>query len=362
MGSRPHPARWPARLTIQDTTMTRYVIRRLLILPFTLLGLSVLVFALLQLLDPGERAVLYVTSIPKTQQALDDIVHKYGLDQPIYVQYLNWLGRLAHGDLGWSKTAQQPVLSAIGQYFPATLELTLWSFLPIVLGGIWMGTLAAVHRDRLLDHLVRLFSIAGYAFPAFVFGLLMLMIFYAALQWFPPGRLSDWADVAVHAPAFHSYTGMYSLDALLNARRDIFVDAVRHLVLPALTLTYVNWALVLRVTRSAMLEVLQAEYMTVARAKGLPERYRIARHARPNALIPVFTVSGLLFAGLLNGAVLAEAVFDYHGIGWWAANAALNFDAVSVLGITLLDGALLILINLAVDIAYSYLDPRIRLS
>jgi peptide/nickel transport system permease protein len=342
--------------------VSRYIIRRLLILPVTLLGLSMLIFAMLQLLDPAERAVLYVTSIPKTQQTLDAVIRRYGLDQPIYVQYLNWLGQVARGDLGWSRTAQEPVLNAIGQYFPATLELALWSFIPIMVGGIWLGTQAAVHHDGPIDHLARLFSMIGYSVPAFVFGLVMLMIFYAALQWFPPGRLSDWADAAAHAASFHTVTGMYTIDSLLNGRPDIFLDALRHLALPALTLIYVNWALILRVMRSAMLEVLNAEYMTVARAKGLSMRYLIRNHARPNAMIPVLTVGGLLGAGLLNGAVLAEAVFDYHGIGWWAANAALNFDAVSVLGITLLDGGLLILINLAVDVAYGYLDPRIRLS
>src|SRR6476619_393393 len=170
--------------------MTGYIIRRLLILPITLMGLSILIFGMLQFLDPAERAAMYVSSPPKTQDALDAIIHKYGFDQPVYVQYWNWLGGLSHGDLGWSKTAQQPVLSAIGSYFPATLELALWSFIPIMVGGIWLGILAAVNHDKWIDQVARILSIVGYAFPTFVFGLLMLMIFYAALQWFPPGRLS----------------------------------------------------------------------------------------------------------------------------------------------------------------------------
>jgi peptide/nickel transport system permease protein len=341
--------------------MTRYVVRRLLIMPITLLGLSMLVFVMLQLLPVGVRATLWIPGIPKTPDALNNVIHKYGLDQPLYVQYAQWLGEVIHGNLGWSKTSQQPVLSAIASYFPATLELALWSFFPIMFGGIWLGTKAAVHKDRLIDHSARIFSIIGYAFPTFVFGLLLLMIFYASMQWFPPGRLSDWADAVTHSPAFHTYTGMNTVDSLLNLRLDIFLDALRHIVLPTVTLTYVSLALVLRVMRSSMVAVLSAEYTTVARAKGLSERYLIAHHARPNAMIPVVTIGGLLFAGLLNGSVLVETVFDYHGIGWWAAKAALELDAISVLGITMLFGTLLILVNLAVDVAYAYLDPRIRI-
>jgi peptide/nickel transport system permease protein len=342
--------------------MSRYIIRRLLILPIVMLGLSMLIFAMLQLLDPVERATLYVTSPPKNPRALAEIIQKYGLDQPIYVQYARWLGQVLHGDLGWSKTAEMPVLTAIATYFPATLELALWSFVPILAIGVWLGIQAAIHHDGLIDQLARVFSIIGYSFPTFVFGLLMLMIFYAALHWFPPGRLSEWATAVVISPGFHQVTGMNTVDALLNGRFDVFMDALRHLILPALTLSYVNWALILRVTRSSMLDVIRQEYITVARAKGLSERVVINRHARPNAMIPVATIGGLLLVGLLNGVVITETVFNYHGMGWWAANAALNFDAVSVLGITLFDGALLILANLVVDIMYAYLDRRISLA
>ena len=341
--------------------MISYIIRRLLILPLVMFGLSILIFGLLQALDPVERAALYVTSPPKNPAALEEIIHKYGLDQPVYVQYARWLGNVLHGDLGWSKTAQMPVLDAIRTYLPATLELTLWSIVPIIVIGIWMGVQAAIHHDQLIDQAARVFSIVGYSFPTFVFGLLVLMIFYAALHLFPPGRLSDWATAIVYSPEFHRYTGMNTIDALLNGRGDIFLDALRHLVLPALTLAYVNWALILRVTRSSMLDVINQDYVTTARSKGLSEKAVINRHARPNAMIPVATIGGLLFVGLLNGAVITETVFNYHGMGWWAANAALNFDAISVLGIALFGGALLVLANLAVDLLYAYLDPRIRL-
>ncbi len=342
--------------------MTSFIIRRLLVMPVTLLGLSLLIFSMLQLLDPVQRASLYISSPPKTADALQAVIHTYGLDKPVWEQYANWLGNLAKGDLGWSKTGQQPVLSAIGNYFPATLELALWSFIPIITVGVWLGVKAAVNHDRPLDQVTRIFSIVGYAIPTFVFGLLMLMIFYATLQWFPPGRLSDWANRVVYSPGYHTITGMNTIDALLNLRLDIFWDAVLHILMPALTIAYVNWALILRVVRSSMLDVLRAEYTTVARAKGLKESAVINRHARPNAMIPVVTIGGLFFAGLLNGAVISETVFNFHGVGWWATNAATNLDAVSVLGVTLFSGALLILANLVVDILYGFLDPRIRLA
>jgi len=341
--------------------MVNYIVRRLLILPVVLFGLSVLIFGMLMLLSPVERAALYVTSVPRTADAVNQIIQKYGLNQPFYQQYWRWLSGILHGNLGWSKTAQMPVIQAIKLYFPATLELALWSFVPIIVGGTWLGIQAAIHHDTFIDHAARVFSIVGYSFPTFVFGLLMLMIFYANLQWFPPGRLSDWAYAVVTSPAFHQYTGMNTVDALLNLRFDIFLNALRHIFLPALTLAYVSWALILRVARSSMLEVLSQDYVRTARAKGMPERMVINRHARPNAMIPVATIGGLLLVGFLNGVVITETVFNYHGMGLFAANAALNFDAVTILGIALLAGSMLVVANLVVDVMYSYLDPRIRL-
>ncbi len=342
--------------------MINYIIRRLLILPFVIFGLSILIFGMLMMLSPVERAALYVTQPPKNPAALQAIITKYGLDRPIYDQYEQWVVKVLHGDLGWSKTAEMPVAEAIKTYLPASLELAIWSFVPIVFIGTWLGIQAAVHHDSFIDQAARVFSIIGFSFPTFVFGLLVLMVFYANLHWLPPGRLSEWASAIVRSSDFHTYTGMYTIDALLNRRIDIFLDAIRHLILPALTLAYVDWAVILRVARSSMLDVIQQDYIRTARAKGLPQSRVINQHARPNALIPVATLGGLLLVGLLNGVVITETVFNYHGMGLFAASAALNFDAVSVLGVALLAGVLLVLANLFVDILYSYLDPRIRLN
>lgn len=342
--------------------MSRYIIRRLLILPIILFGLSLLIFGILQFLDPAERASLYVSDIPKTKGGLDAIIQKYGLNDPIYMQYGRWVNQILHGDLGWSRSSNEPVINSLRKFFPATAELAIWSFIPIIVVGVWLGVLAATHQDKLIDQAARVFSIIGYSFPTFVFGLLVLMIFYANLQWFPPGRLSDWANQVLYSGNYTTYTGMNTVDSLLNGRTDIFFDALRHMVLPAVTLSYINWALILRVTRSSMLDVIRQDYVTVARAKGLAERVVINKHARPNALIPVATLGGLLLVGLMNGVIITETVFNYRGIGFWVANAALHLDVITVLDVALFEAALLVFANLIVDVLYAYLDPRIRLA
>jgi len=195
-----------------------------------------------------------------------------------------------------------------------------------------------------------------------VFGLLVLMIFYANLHWFPPGRLSDWANQVVLSPDFHRYTTLLTFDSLLNGRFDIFLDALRHMILPILTLSYISWATFVRVTRSSMLETLRMEYVTTARAKGLPERTVIFKHAQPNAMIPVITLAGFQVIGLLGGVVITETVFTYPGIGQAAAQAAAQLDVVTVLGFALFNGFILIVSNLVVDVLYAFVDPRVRLS
>ena len=245
--------------------------------------------------------------------------------------------------------------------FPATLELTIWAVVPILLGGIWLGAVAAVRHNKLADQVVRLFSILGYSLPSFVFGLVVLMLFYAKLGWFPPGRLSIAMTEVVMGPGFQRFTTMNSIDALLNRRPDVFVDSLRHLVLPVITLSFFSWSLLVRVTRSSMLETLRQDYVTTARAKGLAEHDVIGRHARPNALIPVATIAGLLILLLLNGVVITETVFNYPGMGKAAADAAVQLDVITVLGLVLFNGIILVLSNLIVDITYAFLDPRIRL-
>ncbi|NTW09643.1 MAG: ABC transporter permease [Anaerolineaceae bacterium] len=353
--------------------MLTYILRRLLLMPIILAAVTILIFAMLSLLTPYERASLYVSDIPKKTGALDGIIEKYGLDDPAPVQYWYWLvgrfdpdtnttkGGVLRGNLGWSKTGKSDVAEVIGRRLPATVELALWAGIPMIAIGIYLGVQAAIHHNRFIDQLLRVFSILGYSIPIFVFGLLVLLLFYARLGWFPPGRLSDWAMQVIQTDSFVSYTRMYTLDAILNGRFDVFKDAAIHLILPSITLAYLNWAYLLRVTRSSMLDVLRQDYMTTARAKGLTENIILNRHALRNALIPVVTIGALTLIGLLNGVVITETIFNYPGMGSFMSEAALSLDVVSVLGFTLFSSFILVAGNLVVDVLYGVIDPRIRL-
>jgi peptide/nickel transport system permease protein len=354
--------------------MLQFIIRRILIMPFILFGVTVLIFAMISLLSPSDRAALYVRDIPKNEAVMTGVIKRYGLDRPIYEQYWWWLvgrqdgvsgqmiGGILRGNFGYSRSASQPVGKLIARRFPATVELTLYSIVPIIGIGILLGIAAAVNHNKPIDQVARIFSIIGYSFPSFVFGLLALMFLYAQLQWFPPGRLSAWASEVVDSPTFRNFTYLVTFDALLNGRVDIFLDALRHMVLPIITLSYINWALYLRVTRSSMLETLRQEYVVTARAKGLSERAVVNGHARPNALIPVATLGGITIASMLGGVVITETIFDYPGIGSAAGAAAAQLDVITVLSLTMMTGGILILANLVVDIMYAVLDPRVRLS
>ncbi len=354
--------------------MVNYIIRRILLIPILLVGVSLIIFGMLQFMSPSERVTLYLREVPRGEEQVNAVIRRYGLDKPIYVQYWNWLvgtidpvtgervGGVLRGDLGWSRVAIQPVTASIAHRFPATAELAIWAFVPIILVGIWLGIQAAVHHNQFIDQVARIFSIIGYSFPTFVFGLLMLMLFYVKLDWFAPGRISEWAATIIGSSGFHRYTNMNTFDALLNGRFDIFIDALKHLVLPILTLSYLNWALLLRVTRSSMLEAMRQDYITTARSKGIPERQVINRHALPNALIPVATVAGFMVITLLNGVVITETIFAFPGIGSQAAAAASQLDVVTVLGYALFSGTILIVANLVVDVLYAMIDPRVRLS
>jgi ABC-type dipeptide/oligopeptide/nickel transport system permease component len=340
--------------------MTAFIVRRLLLLPLVALGVSMLIFLLLQFLTPAMRASLYIHD-PKQLNALPEIIQKYHLDQPVYVQYWDWFGQVLHGDLGWSETAREPVADAIRGYLPATMELGFFAFVGILSFGIWLGTAAAVNKDKAVDHLSRFASISGHSLPTFVWALFLLMVFYGQLGWFPPGRLSLEADQFVRTQQFHAYTGFMTLDAVLNRQWWILWDAVKHLILPVATLTYYLTAVLVRITRSSMLETLRTDYVRTAQAKGLSQHVIIDKHARRNALIPVITLGSLLFVGLLSGVVITETVFNYPGIGRWGVGASQQLDIPAVTGFALIFSGLLVVANLCADVLYAVVDPRIRL-
>ena len=353
--------------------MTNYIIRRLLLVPVLLFGVTIIIFGMLQFLGPVERSALYVKDFPKNENQIQGIIRKYGLDRPIYEQYWRWLtgvkdpvsgereGGIIFGDFGYSRTGSQPVIDMIKNRFPNTLDLAIWTVFPMLSVGIWLGVQAAVHQNGFIDQAARVFSIVGTSFPTFVFGLLVLILFYGQLGWFLPGKNSDWVTQVVISGEFTRYTKLLTFDALLNGRFDIFWDAMRHMILPILTLSYISWATFVRVTRSSMLETLRMEYVTTARAKGLKEKEVINKHARPNAMLTIVTMAGMSVVGLLGGVVITETVFNYPGIGQAAANAAQQLDVVTVLGFAIFNGFILIIANLVVDILYGVIDPRVRL-
>lgn len=353
--------------------MTNYIIRRLLLVPVLLFGVTLIIFGMLQFLGPVERSALYVRDFPKNENQIAGIIKRYGLDQPFYKQYLIWLtgvkdpatgdrsGGILYGDFGYSRSQSQPVANIIKTRFPNTLDLALWTVFPMLSVGIWLGVQAAVHQNGFIDQAARVFSIVGTSFPTFVFGLLVLMFFYAKLGWFLPGKQSNWVTQEIMKGTFTQYTKLLTIDSLINGRLDIFWDALRHMVLPILTLSYISWATFVRVTRSSMLETLRMEYVTTARAKGLKENDVINKHARPNAMLTIATMAGMSVVGLLGGVVITETVFNYPGIGSAAAEAAQQLDVVTTLGFAIFNGLILIFANLIVDILYGVIDPRVRL-
>lgn len=342
--------------------MTAYIIRRLLLIPLILIGVTFFVFALMQLLDPYQLLSAYVSSPAELKgQNLERLITKYGLDQPLFVKYWNWITNVVQGDLGWAESASMPVGEAIKRKFPLTFELGFYAFFPVILGGIWIGKKTAVHHNTWFDHVTRVIVITGWSFPDFVFGLLVILIFYSILGWFPPGILSNWASQIVDSPAYHNYTHILTLDALLNGRLDIFWDALRHLIGPVITASYLWIAFLTRITRSGMLDVLHKDYIRTARAKGLSEKVVINTHASKNAMIPVLTVSGRLVVYSLAETVIIETIFNRPGMGKFIAYAAQQLDYSGILGGTLFFAFLLVMANLIVDVLYAVFDPRIQL-
>ena len=344
--------------------MTTFIIRRLLLLPLIVLGVSLIIFSLFQILGPDKLLAAYVNPNvfdKLSVKELDALKEKYGLNKPFVERYGIWLWNALKGDLGWSQVGKEPVTKAIWSRFPYTLELALYAMFPVVGVGIWLGVAAAVNRDKFLDHFIRIIAIIGWSFPDFVFGLLVLMVFYSVLGWFPPGTLSQWAEEIVKSPNYLKVTHLLTIDALINGRLDIFWDALRHIIGPVLTLSFLWWAYLLRITRSSMLEVLSKEYVRTARAKGVPEKEVIHKHAKRNAMIPVVTVAGAMVIGLLAGTVIIEVIFNRTGIGRLAAEAAVQLDYATVLGDTLFYSVILVIGNLIIDILYAVFDPRVRL-
>jgi peptide/nickel transport system permease protein len=344
-----------------------YVLRRLVVLPVIILLVTLILFSLMWQLPIELRAKIYVPQtnrflLPDEEAELvERSIRIHGLDRPWPVQYLNWLRLLATGDWGYSAYWQQPVLTGLLERAPATAELLLASMAPCVALSLALGSMAARHRGRFPDHLIRASTFLGWAFPSFILGLILMNVFYAWLGWFPPGRLSVWAGAILHSDQFRSYTGMFTVDALLNLDLRVFWDAVRHLFLPAVSLALAEWALLTRIMRSSMLDVLRRDYVTTARSKGAPERQVFSRHVRRNALLPVVSTGGVAVSLLMSGVVVVESVFNINGVGRAAAEAMSGMDVPVAVGFAVFTCVVTVAASLVVDLLYAVVDPRVRL-
>ncbi len=336
--------------------LVHYIIRRLILLIPVLIGVSIIVFTLTRL--AGDPASAYIS--PKmNEQQISAVYEKYHFDEPLYVQYFYWASGLVQGDWGYSRTASLPVTEAIIMFFPATLELTLVSIVIAIIVGIALGTISSTRHNKPVDHTIRAISLLGVSIPIFWLALILQLVFYGQLDILPAGgRCSQIYLLQGNIPHI---TGLLTVDSLLVGDQKLFMDAVWHLILPAVTLAFGTIAIITRIMRNSMLEVLNLDYVRTARAKGLSERSIIKKHARRNALIPTTTVVGLSFGGLLGGAVLTESIFFWPGLGRWSAQSISKLDSNSVMGLCLLVAFIYVLVNLIVDVLYAYLDPRVRL-
>jgi peptide/nickel transport system permease protein len=334
--------------------VVRYIARRLIGAIPVLFGLSVILFLFIHFL-PGDpaTAILGQHARPELVAALRQ---RLGLDDPLYQQYLGYLNDLLHGDLGNSFVNNRTVLSEFLVRFPATIELTLAALLFAVGLGIPLGRYAARRPQSAGDAAVTVVSLVGISIPVFVLGLSLGYIFGVQLGWLPAtGRID--ARIQLSIP---TVTGFLLIDTLLAGRPDAFVDALRHLILPAIALGSIPLAIITRITRASVLDVTNEDYVRTARAKGLTEQRVDGRHVMRNAWLPVITVIGLQVGGLLAGAVITETVFAWNGVGQWVVEAIGNHDYFVIQNSILIFAVIFLIVNLIVDIGYAFLNPRIR--
>ncbi|HZS88834.1 MAG TPA: ABC transporter permease [Chloroflexota bacterium] len=337
----------------ESVSVIAFIVRRLILLIPVLIGVSLLTFLISRIIpaDPA-RMIAGPHAGPAQVEA---VRHAYGLDRPLWQQYTTYMGGLLHGDLGTSFHTQRPVRDDLGDFLPATLELTLAAMAFTIVVGILLGVLAATNRDGWIDNLTRLLSVTGVSMPVFWLGLMLQLLLYYRLGWLPAGgRL----DTGLKPPPH--LTGMYIVDGLVTGHWSLAANAAWHLILPALVLSVGSLAVVTRMMRASVLEVMGRDYIRTARAKGLARSRVVWRHALRNALLPTITVAGLQTGYLLSGAILVEAVFSWSGIGLYAAQSIISSDYNAIMSVTLVIAALFILVNLLVDLLYAVADPRIH--
>ena len=335
--------------------MLRFIIRRIVLLVPVFIGLSMLVFVIGRIL-PGDPVQL-AAGPHATKDEIAALAKEFGLDQPLAKQYLTYARGLAVGDWGRSIQSRQPVLDDLKAFLPATLELVFAAMFVAVVVGIPMGLISAVYRDRWPDVLSRAVSLGSVSIPRFFLGLLLQLAFAMWLGWLPlGGRI----PIIMSPPPF--WTGFYSIDTLISGDLARFLLVLQHMLMPAVALSLSPLATITRMMRASTLEVLSQDYVITARALGLSQRLIVFKYVLKNALSASLTVIGLYFGWLLGGTVLVETVFDWPGIGLYATKAITSQDFMPIMGVTLCIGLLFVTVNLLVDLAYGFINPKVRLS
>ena len=337
--------------------MKRYILGRLVIVPFLLLGIVTVAFCISRLIPADPLASLVGERQMNNEAVVAAAKARWGLDKSVPEQYVVYVKNLLHGDLGTSFRTKKSVVSDLRERIPATLELAVSAMVIGGLGGVVLGAFSASRKDRPSDQAARVFSLVGSSLPVFWTGLALLFVFYARLGWLPgPGRLPARTDAPSHV------TGIYTVDALLHGEWSLVWQALRQLFLPAYVLGWAVMGSVSRLVRASMLDELHADYVRTARAKGLADRAVMVGHVLRNAMLPVLTILGFSFASLLTGAVLTETIFEWNGIGSYAAASTRALDYPAINGVCLFGGIVFLLANLVTDVLYAFADPKIRLS
>lgn len=333
--------------------MQKIILKRLGFLVFVVFGVTLISFILSHVI-PGDPASM-MAGQRASKETVQSIREQLGLDQPLWIQYADYIRQLATGDFGISIRTHQPVLDDLLTYFPATLELAVAAFAIAILIGIPLGVISALKKNTFWDHFSRIFSISGVSIPVFWSGLVVILIFYGYLGWFPAnGRIDDNINPPTHT------TGFYILDSLLTGDTIALFSSLRHIFLPALVLSFAQLAIITRQVRASMLEVMSQEYIRTAVANGIHGRLLIISYALRNALIPTITVIGTSFGSLLGGAVVTETVFGWPGMGKFVVDSIAYLDFPAIMGFTILISIGYVLINLIVDLLYGLLNPQIR--
>ncbi len=333
--------------------MFGFLLRRLAVLIPTFIGVSIIAFSFIRLL-PGDPVALLSGERVMSPERHALISQQLGLDRPLIVQYLDYLGGVLTGNFGSSIVSKRPVLDQFFALFPATVELSLCAIIIAIAIGIPAGVIAAIKRGSIFDQGLMGIALVGYSMPIFWWGLLLIILFSGTLQWFPvSGRIS----LMYYFP---QVTGFMLIDSLLSGQKGAFASAVSHLALPSIVLATIPLAVIARQTRSAMLEVLSEDYVRTARAKGLSPFRVVGIHALRNAMIPVVTTIGLQIGVMLAGAILTETIFSWPGIGKWMVDSVFRRDYAVIQGGLLLIAAIIMIVNLIVDLLYGLINPRIR--